>query len=234
MPHDMLPFSFLQYVTDEELETQVDESIKLPPIDELASKLGVSRGKLREELIAAQAYGMVEMRPGDGTYIRPFDFYTFYTAVRPLVLYSIARNRKNFDYFYRLRIQLEAAFWEEAARRLNQEDKDELQQILQRAERKLRGTPVEIPHREHRDFHLLIFSRLENEFVKGLLRAYWDAYEAVGLHLYFDYSYYEEMWSSHRALVEAIAAGQYEEGQVVMTRHFNLLEDRLQGGPGRQ
>lgn len=108
MYQDRFPYSILQYIVDEGFEAQdKDEPIKLPPMDDLARKLGVSRGKLREELIAAQAYGVVEMRPGDGTYVRPFDFYT---AIRTLVLYSIACDSRTFDHFYQLRVQLEIAF----------------------------------------------------------------------------------------------------------------------------
>jgi GntR family transcriptional repressor for pyruvate dehydrogenase complex len=231
MPQDLLSYSIFQYIVDEGRDTQNEASeIKLPPMDELADKLGVSRGKLREELIAAQAYGVVDMRPGDGTYVRPFDFYT---AVRTLVLYGLALDRGNFDRFYRLRVELEVAFWDRAARSLQQEDKDELQRILDHADRKLSGTPVEIPYREHREFHLRIFDRLDNEFVQGLLRAYWDAYEAVGLHRYFDLSYYEQMWASHRSIADAIAAGQYEKGKKVLIQHFTLLQDRLRGEQDR-
>jgi DNA-binding FadR family transcriptional regulator len=218
--------SILQYIVDQE-STSGDAPTKLPPLGALAKKLGVSRGKLREELIAAQAYGVVEMRPGDGTYIQPFDFYT---AIRPLVLYSVACDRGIFDHYYRLRARLEVAFWDDAAHSLGCEDHRELGRILERAERKLRGSPIEIPHAEHRDLHELICSNLDNQFVQGLLRAYWDAYEAVGLHRYFEYSYYERMWSSHRGMVEAIVAGEYEEGKEILVRHFTLLEDRLQEG----
>ena len=223
----MLPYSILQYIVEEGGGLKNGHELtKLPRMDDLAKELGVSRGKLREEMIAAQAYGVVEMRPGDGTYVRPFDFYT---PIRTLVLYSIARDGKNFDHFYELRVQLEIASWEEAVHKLTPEDHEQLQRILQRAERKLKGFPVEIPHREHRRFHLLIFSRQNNQFVQGLLRAYWDAYEAVGLHLYFDYNYYKEMWISHRAMVEAIVAGRYGEGKEILIRHFDLLDSRLQG-----
>jgi DNA-binding FadR family transcriptional regulator len=170
------------------------------------------------------------MRPGDGTYVRPLDFYA---ALRPLILYSIACDRRSFDRYYRVRAELEVGFWEEAAGALRREDHEEFDRILQRANHKLKGSPVEIPHREHRELHLLIFSRLENPFVRGLLEAYWDAYEAVGLHRYFDLGYYERMWSSHRAMVEAIVSGQFQEGKEVLRRHFTLLEDRLgDGGSG--
>jgi DNA-binding FadR family transcriptional regulator len=225
----MLPYSILQYIVEEgDGLKNGHELTKLPRMDDLAQKLGVSRGKLREEMVAAQAYGVVEMRPGDGTYVLPFDFYT---PIRTLVLYSVARDKRCFDHLYKLRLQLETAFWEEAAHKLNSEDHEALDQILQRAERRLKGFPVEIPHGEHRDFHLLIFSRLDNPFVQGILRAYWDAYEAVGLHLYFDYGYYQQMWSSHRAIVEAIVAGRYEAGKEILIQHFDLLDSRLQGEP---
>lgn len=224
MPRDTLPYSILQYFVDEQHEARGQE-IKLPPMDDLAQTLGVSRGKLREELIAVQAYGIVEMRPGDGTYVRPFDFYT---ATKTLALYAIECDRKHFDHLYEVRIQLEFAFWERAARSLTQEDKDRLQRIVEQAGRRLHGTPVEIPHSEHREFHTIIFDRLDNEFAQGILKAYWDAYEAVGLHRYFDLSYYESMWDSHRKMVEAILGGRYEDGRHVLAQHFTLLQDRLQ------
>jgi DNA-binding FadR family transcriptional regulator len=230
MPQNQLPYDILQYIVgleENRPELERGRESKLPPMDELAETMGVSRGKLREELVAAQAFGMVEMRPGDGTYVLPFDFYP---PIRTLVLYAIERDRKYFDQFYRMRVELEAAFWDRAVRNLTQEDKDELQRIVERAERKLNGTPVEIPHNEHRDFHVTIFGRLENEFVQGVLMAYWDAYEAVGLHRYFDFSYYETMWASHRAMVEAIVGGDYEEGLRVLIEHSTMLHGRLPGG----
>ena len=229
MLQGILPYYILQYIIDNDLQIGAGEEIKLPPMDQLASELGVSRGKLREEMVVAQAYGVVEMRPGDGTYVRPFDFYT---AIRTLVLYGTAYDWKNFDHLYRLRVQLEITFWQEAVQNLTAEDREELEQILEQSEKKLRDAPVEIPHKGHRDFHLLIFSRLDNKFVQGLLKAYWDAYEAVGLHRYFDLSYYEKMWASHRGIAEAISAGEYQRGQEILVEHFTLLENRLSGVEG--
>ncbi|MBN1814356.1 MAG: FadR family transcriptional regulator [Anaerolineae bacterium] len=226
MGQNALPYSIFRYIIDEGcVARERGEELKLPPMDELAESLGVSRGKLREELIAIQAYGIAEMRPGDGTYVLPFDFYT---ATKILALYAIECDRKHFDHLYEVRVQLEFAFWERAARSLTQEDKNRLQRIVEQAEKKLHGTPVEIPHSEHREFHTTIFGKLDNEFAQGILKAYWDAYEAVGLHRYFDLSYYESMWDSHRKMVAAIVEGRYEDGREILTHHFTLLGDRLQ------
>lgn len=213
-----------QYLIDAGPKGCGEDPVKLPSLGDLAREMGVSRGKLREELIAAQAYGVVEMRPGDGTYVHPFDFYT---AIRPAVIYSIACDRSNFEHFRRLRAYLEVLFWEEATHALDADDHAALMRIVEEAERKLASRPIEIPHAEHRELHLRIFSKLENPFVQGLLQAYWDAYEAVELHLFFELSYYTEMWDSHRALVTALQQGQPQEGKRILTAHFSILENRL-------
>lgn len=217
--------SIFQYLIESGLASCEGEPEKLPSLGQLAQEMGVSRGKLREDLIAAQAYGVVEMRPGDGTYVHAFDFYT---AIQPAILYSIACDKRNFDRFHKLRAYLEVSFWETATRALDEEDYAELRQILERAENKLKGTPIEIPHKEHRQLHLRIFTKLENPFVLGLLKAYWDAYEAVELHRYFELSYFEKMWVSHRALIEALEQQQQQQGKDVLVQHFSILEDRLQ------
>jgi DNA-binding FadR family transcriptional regulator len=231
MTHDIGSQPILRYILDGTHLSHEQEPTKLPSLDQLAKQLGVSRGKLREDLIAAQVYGVVDMRPGDGTYVCPFDFYT---AIRPLVLYSVALDKRHFGELYKVRASLELGFWQNAVQQLEESDYAEFDRILAAAERKLQGTPVEIPHQEHRDFHILIYSRLENPFVLGLLRAYWDAYEAVGLHRYFDLSYYQHMWSSHKAMIGSIRSGDYDTGREVLVQHFTLLEDRLQDGRHQQ
>jgi len=227
MLHEQLNSEVLQYIVQERLQTVDGEELnKLPSLGDLAKQMRVSRGKLREELIAAQAFGVVEMRPGDGTYVRPFDFYE---PIRTMVLYGIAGDKRSFDAYYRLRAQIEICFWTEAVRALTPADHARLYQILERAESRLTSAPVEIPHEEHRELHLCMFSRLDNPFVLGLIAAYWDAYEAVGLNRYYDLSYFTRMWDWHREMIDAIAAGDYEQGKQILIRHFTLLEDRLSG-----
>ena len=230
MPPGLSTSRILQYIVDEGLCAQESgELAKLPAMGELSRQLGVSKGKLREEMIAAEAWGVIEMRPGDGTYVLPFDFYA---PVRTLALYGVTLDRKHFGQFYQVRTALEVALWESAIESLRPSDVVQLCQIVERAQQRLRSVPPEIPHRQHREFHLLTFARLDNDFVQGLLRAYWDAYEAVELHLYFDLSYYEEMWSSHDAMAQAIVSGDLRKGQEILTRHFVLLSDRLRRNSG--
>src|SRR6185436_1438768 len=147
----------------------------LPTLNELSQELGVSVASLREQLEVARALGLVEVKPGrGGTRRRAFSFAP---AIRQSLGYALALDEDHFRKYAELRNHVESAYWYEAVEKLTAEDKQELSNIITRAWEKLRRTPVQVPHEEHRTLHLRIFRRLENPFVTGILEAYWDAYE---------------------------------------------------------
>ena len=210
---------FLRYLAAHE---EVENG--LPSLKNLSMELGVSVASLREQLEVARALGLVEVRPRLGTKRRN---YSFTPAVRQSLGYALALNNEHFRKYSELRNHVEAAFWHEAVAKLTEEDKVELQDLVARAFEKLQGTQIRVPHEEHRYLHLLIFSRLENPFVTGILEAYWDAYENVGLNVFTGgYEYLQEVWDYHRKMVEAICNGNYEEGYKALIAHTDLLYHR--------
>jgi DNA-binding FadR family transcriptional regulator len=139
-------------------------------------------------------------------------------------------------YFYLfsdLRNHIEAAYWFEAVALLTPEDHETLHALVARAWEKLHSEQVEIPHAEHRQLHVTIFKRLDNPFVLGLLEAYWEAYVAVGLNLFADYDYLQEVWEYHQNMVDCICAGDYEKGYQALVEHRDLLHHRPVGGMTR-
>jgi DNA-binding FadR family transcriptional regulator len=196
---------------------------KLPSLEKLSAELKISTGKLREQLEVARALGFVDVRPKRGIRVAP---YSFFEAVRFSLMYSLANDPSQFDAFGQLRNTVEAAFWHEAVARLTPDDHDRLRELIAAAWAKLRGQPIQIPHAEHRALHLTIFSRLPNPFVQGLLEAYWDAYEAVGLSLYSDYHYLRDVWTHHEGIVDAIIAGDLDAGHRLLVHHTGLLRHR--------
>jgi DNA-binding FadR family transcriptional regulator len=197
---------------------------QLPPLSELSRELGVSIASLREQLEVARALGLVEVRPRTGIKRLP---YTFTPAVRQSLRYALMRNNENFGKYSELRNHIESAYWHEAVRLLTEEDKQELQSLLTQAKEKLNGSSIQIPHEEHRKLHLIIYQRLENPFVTGLLEAYWDAYEAVGLNVFTGgLSYLDEVWEYHTQMVEAICNKDYEAGYQALIQHTDLLYHR--------
>jgi DNA-binding FadR family transcriptional regulator len=161
--------------------------------------------------------------------------YSFLPAVRQSLSYAIAIDPAQFQAFADLRQHIEAAYWRKAVSCLTPADVESLQVLMQRAWAKLRGTPIQIPQAEHRELHLSIYRRLNNPFVLGLLEAYWEAYEAVGLNVYADYQYLTEVWNFHQRMVDAICAGDFEGGYAALVEHTDLIYHRpvqsQDGGP---
>jgi len=210
---------FLRYLaTHEEVENG------LPSLKKLSEELGVSMASLREQLEVARALGLVEVRPRLGTRRRD---YSFTPAVRQSLGYALALNNEHFRKYSELRNHVESAFWYEAVEKLTEQDKADLQNIITRAFEKLQGVQIQVPHEEHRQLHLLIYSRLENPFVTGILEAYWDAYENVGLNVFAGgYEYLQKVWQYHRDMVDSICNGNFEEGYKALTAHTDLLYHR--------
>ncbi len=211
---------FLRYLAAHE---EVEDG--LPTLNELSQELGVSVASLREQLAVARALGLVEVKPGLGKTRRRA--YSFTPAIRQSLQYALALHDEHFRKFAELRNHVEAAFWLEAVEKLTVDDKEELLHLILRAQEKLARTPVQVPHEEHRTLHLKIFSRLENPFVTGILEAYWDAYETVGLNMFTGgYEYLQEVWRFHHVMVESIRTGNHQAGYEALVAHTDLLYHR--------
>jgi DNA-binding FadR family transcriptional regulator len=215
--HDFLS-EFLRY-----LASRSPAEDRLPSLVDLSQELGISVASLREQLEVARVLGVVDVKPKTGIRKLP---YTFKPAVRQSLQYAIAVSPENFTAFADLRQHIEEAYWFEAVALLNPEDLDALRTLIRKAQQKLGGVPVQIPHQEHRELHLLIYRRLNNAFVTGMLETYWELYEAVGLDVYADYNYLQHVWEFHEKLVQAVCSGDFEAGYHALIDHMNLLQQR--------
>jgi DNA-binding FadR family transcriptional regulator len=199
---------------------------RLPTISELQSpeQLGISISKVREQLEVARALGIVEVRSKTGMRMKP---YSFTPAVHLSLFFALAQDLHAFELFGELRNHVEAAFLEEAGRKLLDEDKAALRACIEAARAKLNGHRngghIRIPNEEHRSFHLTIFKRLENPFVMGILEAYWDAYNAVELSRYTDYDYLQQVWAYHERILDALCKGDYDSAREIFVEHTRLI-----------
>jgi DNA-binding FadR family transcriptional regulator len=213
-------FDFMDFLANGSTNGHGD---RLPSLEALSAKYGVSISVLREQLQVARALGLVEVRPRTGIRRLP---YSFAPAVRESLSYAMARDRHNFDQFSDVRKHLERAYWFEAVEQLTTNDIAEMRALVKQAEEKLNDDPIRVPHAEHRALHLIIFRHLENPFVLGLLEAYWSAYEEVGLSRYEGLKYLQQVWAMHKQIVEALAAGDFALGHQLMNEHFELIDKR--------
>lgn len=212
------------------LARRCDGSPRIPSLIELSQQLQVSVGKLREEMEVARSLGLIEVHPRTGIRALP---YSFFPAVNASLQYAIACDGNAFHQFGELRIRVEAAFFAEAVGALKEPEFIRLRELVASARQKLSAQPALIPHDEHRELHMTIFSKLNNPFVSGLLEAYWSAYEAEGLSLYADFHYLEQVWDFHDQMIEAITRGELGQAEDAFRKHTKLLRHREGRGGGK-
>ncbi|MCP5096758.1 MAG: FadR family transcriptional regulator [Chloroflexi bacterium] len=216
MAFKKLDSNFLNYL----VEKEISPGEKLPSLNEIGDELGISVGKLREQLEVARNLGLVSVRPRVGIHRQQFSVAP---ALLQTVLFGLATDEATFEQYGRLRRAVETSFWHDAVRLLTPEDKETLKAIVAKAWSKLRGQPVHVPNREHRQLHLLIFHRLENPFVQGIISTYWEAYEASELTRFVTYQYWIDVWTYHERIVEALCQNDFELGRKLLTEHFEFL-----------
>jgi DNA-binding FadR family transcriptional regulator len=69
---------------------------------------------------------------------------------------------------------------------------------------------------------------LDNIFVTGILEAYWEAYEAVELNVFTNYSYLTKVWTYHADIVNLIERKEYEKARQKLIEHTELISVRPQ------
>lgn len=223
MPPKRTSFNFLKYLAESVNGNGHADPDRLPSLTDLSEEFGVSIASLREQLEVARALGFVEVRPKTGIRRLP---YAFGPSVSESLSYAIALDRSHFDSYADLRKKIEADYWHAAVRLLTEEDKENLTELVRHAVEMLHGDPIQLPYKEHRQLHLSIFAHINNPFVTGILEAYWDAYEEVGLNRYERLEYHEEVWRYHSRMVSAISTGDFDAGYRALVEHFDLINTR--------
>jgi len=200
---------------------QTDKNI--PSISEISKELGISTACLREQIELARNLGLIRTQPRTGMEILP---YSFTPAVIKSLYFALKLDREYFKQYSEIRNHLERSFFKEAAALLKEEDIRRLNELIQTAFKKLNGNPVQIPHSEHRKYHLLIYKRLNNTFLNGLLEAYWDTYELVGLDVYADLKYLESVWEHHKRIVDYLNYKEIDKAYDLLISHMQLIYQR--------
>ncbi len=215
-----LDSDFIAYI----IENQVQPHEKLPSLQHISKELGISIGKLREQLEVARTLGIVSVRPRRGTIRLPYDFSP---AVRASLAVGLESGSATFNQFSQLRQAIEAQFWNDAAALLTDADKTELQEIVDKAWNRLNGTPRHAPMKEHRQFHMKIFCRLDNPFVQGLLKVYWEAYADSQITRLMGFDYWVAVWKYHKQIIDALQSNRLTDGGELLIQHFDLLPEDL-------
>jgi DNA-binding FadR family transcriptional regulator len=190
----------------------------LPPETELARDLGISRGSLREAMKSLQTLGVVETRHGLGTFVGRFSFDPLIDGLTFQILVSREKMPRAIRELLDLRQILETGLMPRVTDQATREQIAQLDQIVSEMERLAEeGSQFAA---EDRAFHDALYSPLGNNLVIELLQAFWHIFAAVGQESSRRTVLLRETAEEHRAILNAIAAGEGKEAARAMSAHF--------------
>lgn len=211
--------NFLEYLSN----NFPDSEDRIPSLLELSKELGISLSTLREQMEVARVLGFIEIKPRAGMRTLP---YSFSNTVLLSTFYGIKRNPLLFKQYTSLRNHLELSYWYEASRLIDAKDIEDMYALVSAAKHKLNNSPLQLPAAEHRKLHMLVYSKLDNTFVVGLLETYWDLFEKFGYLQTPEIDYLEKVWLFHGKIVDAVANKDLSLGYNLMRDHMDLLNQR--------
>lgn len=206
---------------------------KLPSERDLAERLQVSRASVREALSALEAMGLLEIRPGEGAFIRQISVDSI---IEPLALLLLMEKDKTWELLeVRKMMEIKAAGL--AALRAAPEELERFKKILLRMESDLqRGNLGEDADWE---FHFAIAEMAGNSMLLRLMNTIGDVMrqglKAARLELYVKPGNAQLLYDQHCAICKAIEEKDSEGAQKAMREHLMFVEQELLGpiGPHR-
>ncbi|MGF7184396.1 GntR family transcriptional repressor for pyruvate dehydrogenase complex [Desulfitispora alkaliphila] len=194
---------------------------------ELAEHLCVSRASVREALRSLEIMGLLEIKPGEGTYIRKADINT---VVEPLVLMFLLEQDKTRE-LLEVRKGLEVEAVGLAAERALEEDLFSLERALQQMEQ---GLDISGNAGEKADlkFHFAIAEASHNSILIRLMNTVHDSMNQTlkttrQLWISNTDGTAERLYEEHRAIYMAIKNKHIEKARQIMYEHLIKVEQEL-------
>lgn len=192
----------------------------LPGQRELASSLGISRAALREAISTLEALGMVRCQPGKGVFVT-------LGAPRASHEMPIGPTQTSAQDVFQFRAIVEPAAAALAARHASLAQRESLQAIQARMHAALNSLDLVGAAEADLNFHLAIADHAANPLLSSVIRSL-EAPIAHSLRLPFADP--KEVWApldEHRAVLEAICAGNASAAQNAMNQHLMHAAARI-------
>lgn len=186
---------------------------KLPTETELARAFGVSRPVVREALGGLRASGVIQSRPGRGSFV---------ASERPQGLLLLGRYSE--QDLHEVRSHLEVPGVAQAAARRTPEHCERLSQII--AELETEQDPRQWVARDAA-FHVCLAQATKNSVQLRLVEDLRDLLVEHSFAAALVPGRIAEANAEHRAIYEAVAAGDAQTAQREMQRHLNKVQECL-------
>ncbi len=204
---------------------------RLPPEQVICEEAGVSRTAVREALSALELAGVVERRPGDGTYVR---FVAPLALARATAIDTLEEGQGAYEAI-EARLVVEPGIAEIAAERLTDQDVERMRASLRAMETSVLSGDVEGYLRYDYDFHEAIARACRNHILSNTTQQYlafmkrrlWAYMKAK---CFSRKGHLEESMEIHRRLLGALITRDRVGARHLMVRHFDHIFEGLREG----
>jgi GntR family transcriptional regulator, transcriptional repressor for pyruvate dehydrogenase complex len=192
---------------------------KLPSERELAETLHVSRSSIRDAIRGLELMGLVEPRQGAGTIVRDISAQP---PVNPFAS-ALQRRQELVSELLDFRKMLEPPLAARAAAHATAEEISEMEEILQRQERK--QTEYELAVEEDAEFHYSIALASGNSVVLKVLDILMDLLRDTRERSMQVQGRPQKSLAGHRRILAAIKRHDAESAKAAMRRHIEDVEE---------
>src|SRR6184192_2072016 len=196
---------------------------RLPPERDLAEKFVVSRTSVREALRALESLGLIEIRPGEGTFVREVSIDAL---VGPLAL-LMTTQREAIGELFEARRVLEPALAALAASRATPDEVQEMERILEDQAREIAAGRTGLA--QDAAFHAAIGTAAHNRAITRIAHAVMDLLTQSREESLNTPGRPQRSHQDHRRILEAIRARDEHAAQQAMLDHLDSVESLVLG-----
>jgi GntR family transcriptional repressor for pyruvate dehydrogenase complex len=196
---------------------------RLPPERELAEKFVVSRTSVREALRALESLGFIEIRPGEGTFVREMSVDAL---VGPLAL-MMTSQREAIGELFEARRVLEPAIAALAASRAIPDEVQEMERILENQAREVAAGRTGLA--EDAGFHTAIGAAAHNHAITRIVHAIMDLLTQSREESLNTPGRPTRSHQDHRRILQAIAKRNPTAARQAMIDHLVAVEGLVLG-----
>jgi DNA-binding FadR family transcriptional regulator len=212
------------YIRDYIVENKLRPGDQLPPEGDIASTLEVSRVSVRESVKTLQALGIVEVRHGNGLFVRGLNF----DALLEILSYSVLFDQSSLKELYQVRKLFETGMLPEVIENIQEEHIQACHIHLQQWEENIaHGRPF---RDQDRLFHVTLCQAIGNNILVELENIFWIAYRNAVNITFPDIAQgsYQVTLSNHYKILAAVEARNFELAQQLMADHFEGIRTRIE------
>ncbi|MBI4587531.1 MAG: FadR family transcriptional regulator [Candidatus Rokubacteria bacterium] len=209
-------------------EGRLKSGDQLPPERDLADQFRVSRTSVLEALRTLESLGLVEIRPGEGTFVREVSVESLIEPLAQVIL----SQREAVGELFEARRLLEPAIAGLAARRATHDDIEEMERILDEQAKEVAAGRTGLV--QDAAFHAAIAQSVRNRAITRLVNALVDLLTQSREESLQTPGRPTRSHADHRRILDAIRRRNEGEAHTAMLDHLVAVEALVTGRSGEE